>query len=326
MDMTKRCANRLIAATVKTAMLALLMAFSLNVCAKENPAPAFKDYPASAVYSGKPAKVVLDTPMAKMFRTRLGNAATRPADFAGEYVLALFGCGTDCVYGAAVSLKTGRVTPLPGSVGGWYGEDEEADKLEYRLDSHLLIARGRVDEAGGYGSFYYFFNGQEFKLVRFIPADYKAHQRRFGERIREGLEDAEKVTEELRKKELSICKEGAICGWVGMNMLDVTPEAIKTYGLKAGSKGAMVVYVLEENPAQLAGIRATDLLISINGNPVKDSPSVEKLILAMKPGEVAKFSILRRNKPLTIPVTIARRPPWPCINSTGPTGPPRCGK
>ncbi len=80
--------------------------------------------------------------------------------------MAIFGCGTNCIYGAAVSLKSGRVLFLPGSISSWYGE---GDSLEYRLDSRLLIAKGEINEGNPHGLHYYEFNGKTFRHIKTIP-------------------------------------------------------------------------------------------------------------------------------------------------------------
>jgi len=152
----------------------------------ESNLPDFKQYPARATFTGKPAKVVLDTPEAKQFRTRLREAAKRPADFAGEYVLAGWGCGTSCEQGAAVNLRTGHVVFLPGSVC-CNGDEEE--RTQYRKDSRLWIAYGRVNEGDPYGRHYYEFTGREFKLVRTVPME-DTYMKDFGPRMRKGLEEA----------------------------------------------------------------------------------------------------------------------------------------
>lgn len=147
---------------LRIGVLCALLGWSSLGHTQESAAPDFKHYPATAAYSGKPAALKLTSPDAKMFRTRLREGAAQPTNFAGDQVLVLFGCGTGCVYGAAVSHKTGRVVFLPGSVCCWYGED---DMLQYRPDSRLLIASGNINEGNQYGHFYYEFNGREFKLV-----------------------------------------------------------------------------------------------------------------------------------------------------------------
>lgn len=49
--------------------------------------PRTKDYPAPPVYKGKPAKLSLDSELARTFRTRLTAALSQKPVYAGEYVL-----------------------------------------------------------------------------------------------------------------------------------------------------------------------------------------------------------------------------------------------
>jgi hypothetical protein len=125
-----------------------LMTLGFASLAKGHRIPYFEDYPAKPMFTGKPAKIVLETQDAKNYRTRLREAMKEPADFAGEYVLAHWGCGTSCAHGAVVSLRTGHVVFLPGTVCCWYGDD---NNTEYRKDSRLLILRGRINEGEPYG-------------------------------------------------------------------------------------------------------------------------------------------------------------------------------
>lgn len=141
--------------------------------ASSNHLPSFSDYPAKAVYSGKAAPIVLNSEDVKMFRSRLRESAKTPTNFAGDYVLVLFGCGGDCLYGAAVSKRTGKVAFLPGSVCCWYGE---GSKILYERSSRLLIANGLIDEGDVYANHYYEFTGQEFKFIRSVRRDKSADQ------------------------------------------------------------------------------------------------------------------------------------------------------
>lgn len=184
--------------TLRVGVLCVMVACSSLGYTQEIAAPDFKNYPAKAEFSGKPAAPKLDTPDAQMYRTRLRVGATQPADFAGDHVLVLFGCGTACVQGAAVSHKTGRVVFLPGTVCCWYGEHE---MLQYRPDSRLLIASGRINEDDQYGRFYYEFNGREFRLVHTELVDKEAHLNDFGEKMTKGLEEgAASVREKQQNK------------------------------------------------------------------------------------------------------------------------------
>jgi hypothetical protein len=144
----------------------LFCTLALTALAGTKAKPKFEDYAVTDIYKGKPTKVVLSSPNAKSYRTILREAATGPVTFAGEHVLAVFGCGTGCIYGAAVNLRTGRVVFLPGSVSAWYGE---GDRLEYRANSRLLVAKGEINESGQTGHHYYVFTGNEFKHLMTMP-------------------------------------------------------------------------------------------------------------------------------------------------------------
>ncbi len=136
----------------------LVLPFSVASAADTTP-PKFRDYPVSSVYRGAPAKVKLVTADDRLFRTRLREAAIPPAVFAGEYIIGTWGCGTGCLMGAAVSLKTGKIHWLPGGSLSQYGMTnwDNDDPLTYRLNSRLLVVyalRGEVEDDEGKVHFY----------------------------------------------------------------------------------------------------------------------------------------------------------------------------
>jgi hypothetical protein len=106
-------------------------------------APGWTDFPAGAAHAGPPAPLDESSADARMFRTRLREALARPADFAGEYVIALWGCGSGCLSGAAVNRSTGKAVFLPGTVCCWDGPELP---LRYRLDSRVLVIDGVVTD------------------------------------------------------------------------------------------------------------------------------------------------------------------------------------
>jgi hypothetical protein len=105
--------------------------------------PKFDEYPAE-VYRGRNAKVRLDTPDAKNYRTRLREASRQKPNFAGHYVLVTWGCGTQCQYGAVVNVLNGRVTFLPASV---CCGDEDDQPFYYRVNSRLIVFAGMLNES-----------------------------------------------------------------------------------------------------------------------------------------------------------------------------------
>lgn len=134
-------------------------------------APRFEDFPAVLAPPARNAPVVLATAEARRYRTRLREAAAQPPNFAGHYVLATWGCGTDCLMGAAVNTRSGRVTFMPGPICCIFAAaDETLDKIEYRADSALLVLTGMRDEdPKDLGRHYYRMERDRFVHLLDIP-------------------------------------------------------------------------------------------------------------------------------------------------------------
>jgi hypothetical protein len=105
---------------------------------------SFPAYPLSGpVYVGVHAPPDLSAPDNYLFRTRITSASQENPNFAGRYVISVWGCGTGCAQGVAVNVATGKVVWLPGS---FVFEPLDAERYEFRLDSRLLIVRGHDSE------------------------------------------------------------------------------------------------------------------------------------------------------------------------------------
>lgn len=118
-------------------------------------ASEIEDYPVAEKWTGPAAPVKLTSPLKRLFRTNLREAAKKPPNFAGHYSFTYWGCGTRCVGGAIVDLQTGSVFPLP-LAGKGTGEEYwifcvslyDKGGVEHHLDSRLMIIRcgGMADE------------------------------------------------------------------------------------------------------------------------------------------------------------------------------------
>ncbi|WP_417211972.1 hypothetical protein [Acinetobacter venetianus] len=147
----------------KLISLALLCAVSHISYAKD---PQFNDYPAN-IYNGKPAKLLLNNETAKMFKTRLSEALKSKPVFAGEYVIAGWGCGAGCASYTFVNKRTGQV--VEQDFGGETGDEIQ----KYQLDSNLLIARGSIFD-GDYNEIgsttkYYVMKNSKLMLIKSVP-------------------------------------------------------------------------------------------------------------------------------------------------------------
>jgi len=112
-----------------------------------------------------------------------------------------------------------------------------------------------------------------------------------------------------------IIREGSVTrGWVGIEVQDLSPELMESFGLKTG-EGALIAGVLKNGPADRAGVKPGDVLVAVNGKPVSDSSSLLNLIAVLKPGDTARLSVARKNSSMEFEVKVARRPPQLAMES-----------
>ncbi|MFC0819544.1 hypothetical protein [Moraxella marmotae] len=136
---------------------AILGLSSLSAHAKTLAGYSFENYPAK-IYQGKKAALQLGD--WKMFRTRLREThKDGQIDFAGNYMVSIWGCGAGCVTGAMIDKRTGKVYGLP--IGEIESDDGvtpydlscyplDNDSVAFYPNSRLFISRNcDQDEAIG---------------------------------------------------------------------------------------------------------------------------------------------------------------------------------
>lgn len=96
-------------------------------------------------------------------------------------------------------------------------------------------------------------------------------------------------------------------GWIGIEAQDMTPELAESFKLER-AEGSLITGVLRNSPAHIAGLKAGDILVSINDKPVTDSATMLNLIAVLKPKEKATLSIVRNGKLIQIELTVGKRP------------------
>lgn len=146
-------------ALIKLAIAAA--SFSISLCGHaQTSAPSFEQFPITERFAKPAAPPYLKRQRDREFRTALNEAAKKPVNFAGHYVLTTIGCGASCVLVAALDAKTGRVAWLPFTLCCWNVSIPEP--VLFRLDSDLLILNGQRNEAGAPGPHYFRFTRGRF--------------------------------------------------------------------------------------------------------------------------------------------------------------------
>ncbi|UNE54790.1 Do family serine endopeptidase [Bartonella machadoae] len=95
-------------------------------------------------------------------------------------------------------------------------------------------------------------------------------------------------------------------GWLGVQIQPVTKDISDSIGLKE-DKGALITDPLK-GPAEKAGIKAGDVIISVNGEKVNDARDLAKRIANIRPDETVTLGVWRSGKEENIKVKLASMP------------------
>ncbi len=105
-----------------------------------------------------------------------------------------------------------------------------------------------------------------------------------------------------------IIKTGTVTrGWVGIEVQEITPELADSFKLP-DTEGALIAGVMRGGPADRAGIRPGDVLMTVAGRRVTDAQSMLEMIAELRPGARAQFGLRRGGKNIDLAVTIGKRP------------------
>jgi Do/DeqQ family serine protease len=98
--------------------------------------------------------------------------------------------------------------------------------------------------------------------------------------------------------------------WLGAKLQEITPDIADSLGLQRPA-GALVANIAADGPAAKAGLKAGDLIVSVDGAPV-DDPNAFDYRFATKPiGGTAQIGIIRQGHNLVLPIALQSLPDTP---------------
>jgi Do/DeqQ family serine protease len=111
-----------------------------------------------------------------------------------------------------------------------------------------------------------------------------------------------------------IVKDGAVTrAWIGVEPQDLTPEIaealkIKPLGAASDAAGVVITGVMQGGPADRAGIKAGDILVSVSNKSVSNTVQAIAAIAGQKPNVPITMQLVRNGKIMNLNVTPGTRP------------------
>jgi serine protease Do len=105
-----------------------------------------------------------------------------------------------------------------------------------------------------------------------------------------------------------LIKSGKVTrGYFGVAIQNVDDKLAKTFGLKT-TQGTLVTRVAKGSPADKAGLKERDFIISVNGKKTPDVNHLRNIVAAITPGTTVPVEVYRNGKKRTLKVKIAAQP------------------
>lgn len=98
-----------------------------------------------------------------------------------------------------------------------------------------------------------------------------------------------------------------IRGWLGIMIQDITPEISEALEINR-DEGGLVSEVKEGSPADRAGLRRGDVIVSLEGEKIPDAATLARKLALTRPGVDTKFVVLRDGKERVFTVKLIEHP------------------
>ena len=121
-----------------------------------------------------------------------------------------------------------------------------------------------------------------------------------------------------------LIKNGSVKrGWLGVHIQAVTDEIAETLGLNE-AKGALVANVIKGSPAEMAKIKAGDVILTFNGKKVEEMRSLPRIVAETQVGKDTEVSVWRDGEIKTLKVAVGELEDEKQVTSIG--GEPKGGE
>lgn len=92
--------------------------------------------------------------------------------------------------------------------------------------------------------------------------------------------------------------------YVGIEMQSLNEQLGAYFGVKDGD-GVLISRVEEDSPAEKAGLKAGDVIVSVDSEQIDGSDDVSEILADKDAGDKVAFGLIREKKPVTVTVEVA---------------------
>ncbi|HEX9188377.1 MAG TPA: trypsin-like peptidase domain-containing protein [Vicinamibacteria bacterium] len=95
-------------------------------------------------------------------------------------------------------------------------------------------------------------------------------------------------------------------GYLGIQLHELDPDLARMVGLRE-PKGALIVDVVEGEPAAAAGLRRWDVVTAVSGAPIEDGDALVRTISALRPGSDVALDVVRDGRAVSVSARLGER-------------------
>ncbi len=95
-------------------------------------------------------------------------------------------------------------------------------------------------------------------------------------------------------------------GWLGVGIQDLTKDLAGEFGVP-GKSGVLIAQVFEGSPAEKGGLRAGDIIMSLNGRRVGETRELTRRVAVLSPESQAYLQVFRGGKTKRVTVKLSER-------------------
>jgi serine protease Do len=107
-------------------------------------------------------------------------------------------------------------------------------------------------------------------------------------------------------------------GWLGVQIQTIDEDMASGLGLEK-TEGAIISNVEAGSPAEKAGFKVGDVVTKMNGEVVKSSRELARMVAALTPGQKAEFTVWRGGAETALTAEVSKRASDPQLASLGDT-------